>query len=75
MLTLVQSALSSISGMFALATLVICGITAFFMSFTCYGIIKPPIGLRILHALTATSLNFIYVGYYLFGRFMLGWTC
>ena len=63
------------SNMFAFAALIFFGITAFFMSFTCYGIVKPPIGLRILHALTAASLNFIYIAYYLFGRFMLGWTC
>ena len=65
----------SVVNMFALAALVFFGITAFFMSFNCYGEIKPPIGLRILHALTAASLNFIYICYYLFGRFMLGWTC
>ncbi len=58
-----------------IALLILFSFVAFLMSFTCYGNIKPPIGLRLLHALTAASLNIIYIAYYLFGRFMLGWTC
>ena len=60
---------------FTIALICLFSITAFLMSFTCYGNIKPPIGLRLLHAMTAASLNIIYIMYYLFGRFMLGWTC
>ncbi len=58
-----------------LIILVFISLLSFYLSFSCYGNVKPPIGLRLIHATTAGSLNIFYIMYYVFGRFFLGWTC
>ena len=54
---------------------VVISISGFYLSFSCYGDLSPPLGIRLIHALTAASLNILYIFYYLFGRLILGWTC